>query len=428
MMTTTEVAETSGTDQGSMLRLIARARAAQLDLALAGRVIYSAKAAGRAAVLRGALAGTLGAGVIASVAPPAQAQPAATVRTGEITSQVVQEHRRVTGSLQAVSRASVATQEPGLVETVLVDEGSSVRAGDPIATLDARRLRAQIEELRAEHAGSLALLEQREVELLFADQDLGRIRSAHDRSAANDRELSEAESVVGVRRSQTEAARRAADSVARRIELLEIRVSDTTIRAPFDARVVERHAEPGEWLDAGRPVVTLVSTGTIEARLEVPERYAPAFGRDGGGDLFVEIASEGRSAAALEVRAVMDVDPRARTFPVFVTLDNADGGLAPGMSVNAWVPTTERAEALLAPRNAVIRDGRSAHVYRVAGGSDATAELTPVRVLFAWEDRLAVEASGLSVGDSVVIEGNERLAPGSSLTVAGRPIGGDDTP
>lgn len=394
---------------------LARVRHAQLDLARAGRVIESARAAARAVVLRGALAGALTAGIaVPAAVTPAAAQPASAVRTAEVTRETVQEHRRVTGSLQAVSRAAVATQEPGLVTEILVDEGSVVEPGQIIARLDDRRIHAQIEELRAEHAAAKALLEQRTVELRFAEHDLGRIRSAHDRAAASDRELSETETAVGVRRSQAEAARRAGEQVARRIELLEIRLADTVIRAPFAASVVQRHTEPGEWLDAGQPVVTLVSTGPIEARLEVPERYAAALARD-AGNLFVEVASDGRTVPTIDARVVMDVDPRARTFSVFVTLDNKAGELAPGMSINAWIPTTESAEALLIPRDAVIRDGRSAFVYRVA---DAAAERAPVRVLFSWGDRLAVESASLAAGDTVVIEGNERLAPGAALAVA----------
>jgi RND family efflux transporter MFP subunit len=335
-----------------------------------------------------------------------------------VTEEVVQDHRRVTGSLQAVSRSAVAAQESGLVRTVLVDEGDVVRSGDVIATLDARRLTAQLAEARAEHANQEAIAAQREAELRFAELDAARVRAAHAEGAANDRELSEVETLLDVRRSQRDAATKAVDRAVRGIDLLEIRLEDMTLRAPFDARVVARHVEPGEWINPGQPVVTLVSTGLIEARLEVPERFAPAvLGME--REIVVELGANGRTARSIKVRPVADIDPRARTFQVFVTLDNSAGLMAPGMSVQAWVPTTEQATALLAPKDAVIRNQGEAYVFRVLGnGSEPEAEKTPVRVLFTWKDRLAIAPGALSPGDTVVIEGNERLAPGMPLRVS----------
>lgn len=421
---------------GRLKTMLARVRAAQLDLARVGRTIESARLAARADLIRAALdsaaarrVGPRGAGPRGMVALAASlvlapaavlAQPAAVVRTAEITEDLVQQHRRVTGSLWAVSRSAVAAQEPGLVESVLVDEGTRVGTGEVIATLDARRLRAQLDEARAEHANHKAVVAQRVAELRFAELDLDRVRAAHGQAAANERELSEAETLVGVRQSQLEAARRVAEQAARRVELLEIRLEDMTVRAPFDARVVSRHVEPGEWLEPGRPVVTLVSTGSIEARLEVPERYTSSMLQD-VPRLYVELEADGRTVPSVDVRPVPDVDPRARTFQVFVTLDNASGDLAPGMSVSAWVPTSDETFALLTPKDAVIRNGRDAYVYRVGDGAAPEAERTSVKVLFAWGDRLAIAADELHAGDRVVIEGNERLMPGAPVTLAKLP-------
>ena len=376
----------------------------------AGRFIESARSAAKGPTLAAALAS------LTLFPALATAQPS-TVRTAEVAEQLVQEHRRVTGSLQAVSRAAVAAQESGLVESVLVDEGSIVRKGDLIVSLDARRLGAQLEETRAEHANYEAIVAQRVAELDFTRLDRDRIRLAHEKGAASERELSEVETMLGVRESQLESARRVVESTARRIDLLEIRLEDMKVRAPFDARVVSRHVEPGEWTEPGRPVVTLVSTGTIEARLDVPERYASSVFAN-PDSLFVQVAADGRSVPSVSVRPVPDVDERARTFQVFVTLDNTSGDLAPGMAVNAWVPTSDESLALLTPKNSVIRDGRDAYVFRVNDNDTPEADKTPVTVLFAWGDMLAVSSPELGVGDEVVVEGNERLTPDAELIVA----------
>ncbi len=416
--------ETVGTTRTARLnQRLAKARAKQLELAHAGRVMESARYAATSKLIRAALetgfAGrSLAAALVGlSLFPAVAAAQPTTVRTVEVAQELVQEHRRVTGSLQAVSRASVAAQESGLIESVLVDEGSLVREGDVIVSLDARRRNAQLEEARAEHANHQAIVSQRLAELEFARLDRDRIRQAHDQGAASERELSEVETMLGVRESQLESARRVVDSTARRVDLLEIRLKDMQVRAPFDARVVSRHVEPGEWTEPGRPLVTLVSTGMIEARLEVPERYASSV-FDNPESLFVQLASDGRSVPSVSVRPVPDVDQRARTFQVFVTLDNTSGELAPGMAVNAWVPTSEESFALLTPKDAVIRDGRDAYVFRVDGNDTPEADKTPVTVLFAWGDMLAVSSHDLDAGDDVVVEGNERLVPDAELIIA----------
>ncbi|MEM1422644.1 MAG: efflux RND transporter periplasmic adaptor subunit [Planctomycetota bacterium] len=425
-MTLTTMTEPTHTDD--LTAELARVRSEQLDHAQAGRIIDSARSAARARTIRAAmdaerttpsltrntvLAALSGLALVPAVAA---AQPTP-VRTAQVAQETVQEHRRVTGSLQAVSRASVAAQEPGLVESVVVDEGAAVRGGDVVLKLDDRRLRAQLEEARAEHANYGAIVAQRKAELAFAQLDLERMREAHAEGAAGVREIAELETMLGVRESQLEAAQRVVESTARRIDLLEIRLEDTVVRAPFDARVVERHVEPGEWTEPGTPLLTLVSTGTIEARLEVPERYAQAVFAS-PESLFVQLGSDGRSIPSVEVRPVPDVDERARTFQIFVTLDNPTGELAPGMAVNAWVPTAAESVALLAPKDAVIRDGRDAFVYIVGAGEQPEAEQTPVTVLFAWGDMLALSSNTIEAGDTVVIEGNERLMPNAPLAIA----------
>lgn len=341
------------------------------------------------------------------------------VRTAEVTQERVQEHRRVTGSLQAVTRSAVASQEAGQVEAILIDEGLTVGAGDVIAQLDARRLQAQLAEAQARLLRMQSDLAEKHAELQFAEYEHRRIKTLHEDRAASERESAEVERLIGVAQAQSDAAERAIAEVEREVELLTIRLNDMTVRAPYDARVVARHVDPGEWIEPGEPIVTLVSAGTIEARLEVPERFAEAVAQH-ADRIYAEVAGLGQTVPSTEVRIIPDVDPRARTFRVVLTLDNPEGELAPGMSVNAWIPTTDEAEQLTVPKDAVVRSGRDAHVFRSTAADDGqtVATLTPITVLFDWRDRVAVASGALQPGDQVVIEGNERLAPGMPLALA----------
>ncbi len=345
------------------------------------------------------------------------AAPPSPVRTAPVTLETVQEHRRVTGSLRAVARTALASQEPGQIAAVLVDEGMPARAGQLIARIDDRRLQAQVLEAEATLERARAALTEAQAEAEFARYERGRVHNLYQSNTASEREYQEAVRLAAVAEARTESARRAETQAQRVLELLRIRLGDTRVVAPFDAIVVRRHVDVGEWVEAGQPIVELASIGTIEARLEVPERLAEAVAAH-ADEIYVEVAGLGKTQPSQEVRVIRDVDPRARTFSVIVTLDNRDGLLAPGMSVNAWLPTTERREYLTAPKSAVIRHARDAYVYRAADddSEQAVAQQTPVAVLFSWQDRLVVQSEDLAPGDLVVVEGNERLLPGSAVT------------
>jgi multidrug efflux pump subunit AcrA (membrane-fusion protein) len=118
------------------------------------------------------------------------------------------------------------------------------------------------------------------------------------------------------------------------------------------------------------------------------------------------------------------MDPQARTFFVVAELSDQMGRLTPGMSVSAWLPVGSRDTQLTVPSDAVIRDAASAFVYKVHQDSaDSHAVRVPVRVLFQVAGKVAVAAQDLSPHDRVVIEGNERLLPGTKVALS--PTAGD---
>lgn len=356
---------------------------------------------------------------VAVMAAPANAQMPAAVRTEPVLTEKVQEHRRVTGSLQAVARSAVASQEAGQVLEVLTDEGLAVEEGEVIARLDSRRMEAQLAEAKARKDRAESDLAERLSQLQFAEFENQRLSRLHRDQVASNRESIEAATQYAGALARVDAARRAIVEAQRQVDLLSIRLEDMTIRAPYAARVVARHVDSGEWIELGAPIVTLVSRGAIEARLEVPERLADALARN-SDRIYADVAGLGRTAPSTEIRIVPDVDPNARSFRVVLTLENPDGIFAPGMSVVAWVPTSDEGEHLTVPKSAVVRNGRDAYVYRsiVNDAGVTTAERLPVAALFDWQDRVVVTSPILQAGDRVVVEGNERIAPGAVLAQA----------
>ncbi|MDF1740237.1 MAG: efflux RND transporter periplasmic adaptor subunit [Verrucomicrobiales bacterium] len=348
-----------------------------------------------------------------------QGPPPATVIVAPVTQTPVQETRSVTGTLRAMERANVAAQESGAVLEVKVDVGDSVKKGDVIALLDERRLKASLLEAKANLTASEAAISERSAESERAKRDLEMKEKLFSQRAVAEREVLDARESTEVKEARLKASKDQVDAMQSALELLEVRLSDATIKAPFDGRIVSRHVDPGEWIAPGNPVVTLISTGKVEAWMSVPERFIGQI-TSSGNRLSIIADGSGESAEVISLRQVADIDPVTRLFPVVVTLNDKNGSLAPGLSVHADLPVGEESARLGVPVNAVIESYQGASVMKVVQTGDGlpVAERVPVTTLFRRNEIVYVESPDLKPGDQVVVEGNERLFPGTPLMVA----------
>lgn len=355
--------------------------------------------------------------IAVATAPAAWAQmPPTVVRTGVAVMREVQNHHRVTGSLRAVARGDVSALEEGRILEITVREGVSVKNGDVIARLDTRRLKAQKSELTAAVSTAQAMVQQRRVELEQTERDLARSEQLVKTRALTVEEHQHRQTDVAVAAARLATAERRVTEAESQLELLEVRLDDMVVRAPYDGRVVARHSEPGEWIKSGEPFVTLVSSGQVEAWLDVPERYAQTLDRQR-----VSIVATGieEPIVSRSAKVVPDFDTRTRTFPLVLTLDDQQGRLAPGMSINAWLPVGKLEHRLAVPKDAVIRSGRTAYVYKAVEQEGSTVAVqTPISIAFETGDALMLAGGDLREGDRVIVEGNERLTPGMPVTLA----------
>lgn len=337
------------------------------------------------------------------------------VHVASVKSQQMQARHKVTGSLQAVARGNLAALEPGRLVELSVREGEQVVQGEVVARIDARRLQAQKAEAEAELEVARAELDSQRAIAKRAAADLARTSQLIRQSAISQQEVDAVEAEALVAKANVLSSQRRIERLNQSLRLIEVRLSDTEIRAPYDAQVVQRHVELGDWVQAGESLLTLISTGPIEAWLDVPERYIgdlAAFGEQ----VVVRSRATNQDAKVLSVRRVADVNRRVRTLSLVVTIENSDGLLVPGMSVDGWIALSARNPQITVPRDAIIRSGAEAYVFRL--GRDGTAERVPVEILFEATEGVAIGNSLLQPQDSIIVEGNERLIPGQQVRVA----------
>ena len=321
-----------------------------------------------------------------------------------VTEQVILRQLQVTGSVTSAHNSRLSAATSGQVETLLVDEGSRVIAGDILLTLDPELAELELAAATARvQQGERALSDARR--RLQEARELAPLRSIAE-SVVRDLEAEVAEDESALSQYKAEAGLRAA-TLARH-----------TVQAPFGGVVAAKLTELGEWVTPGQPVLVLVSTTELRLDFPVAEDYLPTL----GDDTVVSYSygqSDGVSRPGTIATMVPVSDPGDRTFLVRVQPDAEDQGLAPGMSVRAKlrIPTGERGPAV--PRDALLRypDGRS--VVWVIDKQDGAFIAREALVRPGLEFNGLVEISfGIKVGDSVVVRGNEALRPNQPVQVS----------
>ena len=325
------------------------------------------------------------------------------------------EHR-VTGSLRTAHEALMAAREEGALLTVPHQVGETVEAGAVIAELDSRRLKAQEAEFLASIARANADVQQQKALVAFAEEDLLAMEAALAKNAVAEQKVRQARTEVDVAKARLRASEAAVTNMESQLTSLRVRLEDVVVRAPFRGRVLERMAEPGEWIRPGEPILRIASAGVLEAWLDVPERFA----RDLFGALptpVVRLEPGEHTVPSQRARIMPTVHPTARTFALILDVADMGGALLPGMSVSALVPMGPPSPRLVVSGNALVRRPGQVFLFRVTEKSGSTfAEQVPVQVVFEHQDG-SVVTGGLKPNDLVVTEGNERLRDGAPILV-----------
>lgn len=323
------------------------------------------------------------------------------------------ENLTVTGTLRAVRRAEVASRESAAVDAVAVDEGDLVEKDAVLARLDGRRLAAQLQEGEANLTAARAELSQRRAEWERAIADEKMMRGLWEERAVAEREYLDSVRGLKVAEARADAGNKAIDAATKRLDLLKVRETDLLVKAPFAGRVVVRHAEPGEWLREGDPVVTLVSIGEVEAWLQVPERHAVKLRDTGPEAVELRVPGVAASIRADRLQVVPDVNGRSRLFALVAHVPDAENQLTPGMSVEATVPLGNPEPRVVVPTDAIMRGFAGAHVFvpTEPKGGPPLAGRVPVEVLFERDAEAVLAPGALKPGALVIVEGNERLFP-----------------
>jgi len=250
-----------------------------------------------------------------------------------------------------------------------------------------------------------------------AIEDEEMMRGLWEERAIAEREYLDAVRELKVAAARENAAKEAIEAASKRFDLLEVRRNDLDVKAPFDGRVVFRHTELGEWLQEGDPVITLLSSGEVEAWLQLPERHAALLRQASPDSVELEFPGITAPIKADKLSLIPDVEGRSRSFQLIAHIPDPDNKLTPGTSVEASVPLGKPESRLVISADAVLLSYSGTYVFipEKTGEGPPIAKRVPVEVLFERNGQAVLAPGELKAGDQVIVEGNERLFPSTPL-------------
>jgi len=300
----------------------------------------------------------------------------------------------------------------GFLESRDFDEGTFVKKGDLLYTIDPQPFKAKLVAAQSELAATRTRLAK-------AQADLARIKPLAEMNAVSQQDL---DSAV----AQEAASRAAVDAAEAGVELAEIELSYTRIQAPIDGLIGLTKAKPGEFV--GRepnPVVlnTLSDIDPIRVRFSISEReyLVLARGRQeeageqvrGNRDskplqLILADGSEYKYAGYLDGSA-QSIDSSTGTFTLEATFENPESLLLPGQFARVRAEYKTLDNAVVIPRQAVVELQGRFQVYVV--NDDNVVELIQIQTGPSKGNDIVIE-SGLNGGEKVIVEGVQKVRAG----------------
>jgi RND family efflux transporter MFP subunit len=194
------------------------------------------------------------------------------------------------------------------------------------------------------------------------------------------------------------------------LKLAENALTDATVTAPFDGIIAARHIAPGVYLQVGDPVVTLVRTDPLRFHAGVPERHALHVQR--GQEVIITVQGQSSPVVGKVTRISPVLNMASRSLPIEVDVPNADLRLRAGLFAEADIVIGAEAQAVMAPRCAIVE---FAGVEKVCVVKEGKAELRRVVTGRKVGDLVEI-VEGLTTEDEIALNG-QSARPGPAVAV-----------
>ncbi|MEY3979083.1 MAG: hypothetical protein RLZZ375_512 [Pseudomonadota bacterium] len=354
----------------------------------------------------------------ANAAPPPPMVSVITVSPEQVTN-----ISELPGRVEAVRTAEVRARVGGIVQKRYFNEGSEVRAGQPLYQLDPAPYMATFASARATVGQAEANVTRAEANLAQATTKLNRYRNLVESNAVSKQEFDDLSSAQKLATADVSAARAAVDTARATQETAKLNLSWATVSAPISGRIGRTLITEGALVTANDPnplaiiqqldpiYVTLSQSSVEMARLR---EVMGQSGKNGVKAKLTLVTEDGRpypqGGQLLFSEAV--VDPQSSSVILRAQFPNPQRTLLPGMYVRVRVEQGVRPGTITVPQQAVMRSVDGSLVMTV----DAEGKVAPrpVKTEGAYGTHWII-SSGLKAGDTVIVEGLQKVKPGAPV-------------
>lgn len=338
------------------------------------------------------------------------AKPPVPVTLGVVALKRVPVELTAFGTVEARSTVAVKSRVSGELIKVHIREGDEVRQGDLLFTIDSRPFELAVKQAEAVlardriQAANARLKAERYRQLLegkfVSPQEYEQLATEADAFT----------SLVGVDQAALDNAR--------------LQLDYCRIRAPLAGRTGRVAVDPGTLVKGtdGDTLVTIHQLAPVDVVFSIPDRQLMRLQQAQGKAPVVVSAIPDKSSGEAESGVVdfidNSVDATTGTVRVKATFANNDRHLWPGSFVRVILQIGAAQEVLTVPSAAVQIGQKGSYVYGVA--ADGSASVRPVKAGIEWQGMTVIE-SGLSAGDSIVVDGQSRLYPGAKVSTTSPP-------
>ncbi len=307
--------------------------------------------------------------------------PTAQVRVQAVETKTRTMTEEIVGTVRTRLHATLEAKLNGRIETMPVVLGDTVRKGQLLARLEAGEIAAR--------------LEQAEASLEQAERDWKRISALFDQQSVTRAEYDLAQARQRVAKGAVAEAR----AMMNYVEIV----------APFQGVVTKKWADEGDLAAPGKPLLDIEDPSALQMDADVPEAIASRIGRNTRLKIRVDAASKELTGVVSEISPA--ADPVSRTFRIKLDLPQTDG-LRSGQFARLSVPIGESG-SLRVPATAVVQRGQLEIVFSLA---NQQARLHLVKTGKRVGDEVEI-LSGLDAGESMVVNGAEKLTDGQPVEV-----------
>jgi len=328
-------------------------------------------------------------------------------------------------------RATIAAKITGRVTSVLFDEGTRVKEGQLLATLDDSDYKRTLDTTKADRASAEAAIADFEVQLRNAEIALKRAERLRDEQVGTQEALDNALTTADSLRAKIALAKRQVAASESRIAEAEQAVDNCIIRAPFAGIVVSKDAQVGEMVSpvsAGggftrTGIATIVDMNSNEIEVDVNESYIARVKE--GQAVRATLDAFPDAPYQAKVRTVIPTADRQKaTVKVRISFLKLDDKILPDMGVKVAFLEEEKPAAkkgaekvpdavAYIPKSALRSDSSASFVYLI---KDGKVERRAVKVGMDRGTEVAVLA-GVTPGDSIVVKGPQSLRDGDKVEI-----------